>query len=115
MTTTGATATSLPSKGELNNTLRWIAAQPDERKITHRLDWGGGSFAASAWNKFDMYEGIAFDTRPVLVAPPFTPISLVDGLGCVLPTEIQGMAEDRGDDDVAARLERAALGSPGSG
>ncbi len=61
--------------------------------------------------KFDMYEGIAFDTRPVLVAPPFTPISLVDGLGCVLPTEIQGMAEDRGDDDVAARLERAALGS----
>ena len=48
----------------------------------------------SAWNKMDAYRGMHFDAEggdsaPILVTPPFTPMSLVDGLIYFLPTEEQ--------------------------
>ena len=42
----------------------------------------------SQWNKMDMYTQAVFEegVQPELVVPPFTPISLHDGLGYTLPT-----------------------------
>lgn len=70
-------------------TARWMAAQPDKRRIQWGFNGGYGSTMISAWNKFDVYVGTDFERPPVLVAPPFTPISLADGLGYYLPTEEQ--------------------------
>ncbi|KAF9633308.1 hypothetical protein BFW01_g4202 [Lasiodiplodia theobromae] len=72
-------------------TARWMAAQPDKRCIQWGFNGGYGSTMISAWNKFDVYVGTDFEDGrpPVLVAPPFTPISLADGLGYYLPTEEQ--------------------------
>ncbi|KAL0257571.1 hypothetical protein SLS55_008385 [Diplodia seriata] len=74
---------------EARATARWMAAQPDKRRVKWGFDGGYGSTMISAWNKFDVYAGTAFveGRPPVLVAPPFTPMSLVDGLGYYLPTE----------------------------
>ncbi|OMP87537.1 hypothetical protein BK809_0007624 [Diplodia seriata] len=74
---------------EARATARWMAAQPDKRRVKWGFDGGYGSTMISAWNKFDVYEGAAFveGRPPVLVAPPFTPMSLVDGLAYYLPTE----------------------------
>lgn len=91
--------TSITSKEEVDRTYRWIAAQPDKRKIKQGFRYGSGSLMISQWNKMDMYAGSVFDVAPVLVAPPFTPISLVDGLGYFIPTGEQG-----GDIDVALSL-----------
>ncbi|KAK0455065.1 transferase family-domain-containing protein [Armillaria borealis] len=91
--------TSTTSKEEVDRTYRWIAAQPDKRKIKQGFRYGTGSLMISQWNKMDMYAGSVFDVAPVLVAPPFTPISLVDGLGYFIPTGEQG-----GDIDVALSL-----------
>ncbi|PBK73851.1 hypothetical protein ARMSODRAFT_651933 [Armillaria solidipes] len=91
--------TSTTSKEEVDRTYRWIAAQPDKRKIKQGFRYGSGSLMLSQWNKMDMYADSVFDVAPVLVAPPFTPISLVDGLGYFIPTGEQG-----GDIDVALSL-----------
>ncbi|KAL1633741.1 hypothetical protein SLS58_010962 [Diplodia intermedia] len=71
--------------------LRVAARAPDKRRVKWGFDGGYGSTMVSAWNKFDVYKGAAFveGRPPVLVAPPFTPFSLVDGLGYYLPTERQ--------------------------
>lgn len=74
---------------EAEQTCRWIAAQPNKNNILLGFRPGPGSFMISQWNRFDMYGHAAVqfmeNQHPVLVAPPFTPISLVDGLGYVLP------------------------------
>ncbi|KAJ6561528.1 transferase [Mycena vulgaris] len=86
MTRTPATA----SKDALTATVRWLVAQPDKRQIKEGFRYGNGSLMLSQWNKVDMYGGAVFDAPPVLVAPPFTPISLVDGLGYFLQTREKG-------------------------
>jgi hypothetical protein len=61
----------------------------------------------SQWNKIDMYRSATFDegVRPSLIAPPFTPISLLDGLGYFLPSPRQGLGGDsKGDIDVYLAL-----------
>ncbi|KAK0195329.1 hypothetical protein F5146DRAFT_1132817 [Armillaria mellea] len=82
--------TRATSKEEVDKTYKWIAAQPDKRKIKQGFRYGSGSLMLSQWNKMDMYAGCVFDVAPDLVAPPFTPISLLDGLGYFIPTGEQG-------------------------
>ncbi|KAK0485716.1 transferase [Armillaria novae-zelandiae] len=77
---------STTSKEEVDRTYRWVAAQPDKRKIKQGFRYGSGGLMLSQWNKMDMYAGSVFDVAPVLVAPPFTPISLLDGLGYFIST-----------------------------
>jgi len=80
--------------------VRWIAAQPEPARIEQRFDYRAGSFMLSQWSGIEMYAGMGFDAdesgqvqSPVLVAPPFTHISLMDGLGYVLPTPPRGAGE----------------------
>jgi len=74
--------------GDAEKTVKWIASV-DRTKIRHGYRGGTGGVMVSQWNKMDMYNGGVFDhgQRPILVAPPFTPISLHDGLGYTIPTE----------------------------
>jgi hypothetical protein len=58
----------------------------------------------SQWNKFDMYAGSVFDVGPVLVSPPFTQSSLVDGLAYFLLTEELATGGDAGAIDVSLSL-----------
>ncbi|KAJ6508029.1 transferase family-domain-containing protein [Mycena vitilis] len=95
---------ALTSKVELDHTLKWIAAQLDMRKILSSFQYGTGSFMASQWNKFDMYSGAVFDVGPILVSPPFTQSSLVDGLAYFLPTEELATGGDAGAIDVSLAL-----------
>lgn len=92
------------SKEEINRNIRWMAFQPDKGKIRERFQYGNGTLMISQWNKFDMYAGTVFDVPPVLVSPPFTPISLVDGLVYLLPTEERGTGRDTGAIDVSLAL-----------
>jgi len=94
------------SKDEILATLKWIAAQPDKTKIRTTFQYGPGSLMISQWNKFDIYPSMAFDKVPVLVAPPFTPISTLDGLGYLLPTEEQGTEGDSGAIDLYLSLSQ---------
>ena len=73
--------------GDAEATVKWISTV-NRSKIRHDYRGGTGGIMVSQWNKMDMYDGGVFETRPVLVAPPFTPISLHDGLGYTIPTEI---------------------------
>lgn len=95
---------SRSSKEEINRNLKWMAFQPDKGKIRDRFQYGNGTLMISQWNKFDMYAGTVFDVPPVLVSPPFTPISLVDGLGYLVPTEERGTGGDTGAIDVSLAL-----------
>eukprot|EP00743_Colponemidia_sp_Colp-15_P006354 GILK01006838.1.p1 GENE.GILK01006838.1~~GILK01006838.1.p1 ORF type:complete len:533 (-),score=32.44 GILK01006838.1:97-1695(-) len=74
------------SPDEVVQTVRWLELQPDKRRV--KLCFRGG-LMVSQWCKFDMYPGATFDAAPTLVAPPFTPISLVDGLVYFVATEEQ--------------------------
>ncbi|KAL8277711.1 hypothetical protein RQP46_009833 [Phenoliferia psychrophenolica] len=66
-------------------TLKWMAAQPDKDRIQDQFRYSEWSFMLSAWSKFDIYGGSRFEVKPILVAPPFTAISNLDGLGYLLP------------------------------
>ncbi|KAE8164134.1 transferase family-domain-containing protein [Aspergillus tamarii] len=90
----------------MERTMKWVAAQPDKSRIKVNFEFGNGSFIVSQWTKFDMYVGVNFDVdvdgkpiTPALVSPPFTEISLVDGLAMMLSTEEQTL-QDRGKSDV---------------
>ncbi|KAJ7662015.1 transferase [Mycena polygramma] len=80
-------------KEETARVLRWIAAQPDKQKITSGFRYGSGSLTLSQWNKFDMYHTMEFDGPPVFAGLPFTAITLLDGLGFLLPTSEQAGGE----------------------
>ena len=74
--------------------VQWIAAQPEPARIEQRFDYGPGSLMLSQWSGIEMYADMGFNADesgnvqlPVLVAPPFTHISLMDGLGYVLPAQ----------------------------
>ncbi|KDQ12476.1 hypothetical protein BOTBODRAFT_34444 [Botryobasidium botryosum FD-172 SS1] len=101
---------STTSKEEMNQTLKWIAMQPDKQKIRQGFLYGNGSLMISQWNKVDMYAGTRFEVPPTLVSTPFTPISLVDGLAYFLPTEEQGTAGDTGAIDVNLSLSEPLWG-----
>ncbi|KAL6849657.1 hypothetical protein ACO1O0_009200 [Amphichorda felina] len=80
----------------MRKTTMWVAAQPDKARVRVNFVFGKGSFTVSQWCKMNMYRGNDFDVgaggepvRPALVSPPFTPISLVDGLAMILATEEQ--------------------------
>jgi len=82
--------------------VRWIAAQPEPARIEQRFEYGPGSLMLSQWSGIEMYAGMGFDVGedgkvqlPLLAAPPFTHISLMDGLGYVLPAQ-PTRAEDGG-------------------
>ncbi|KAF8206311.1 transferase [Mycena galopus ATCC 62051] len=94
----------LTSKDEIDRSLKWISAQDDVRKVDWGFRYGNGSLMVSQWNKFDMYAGSVFDVAPLLVSPPFTQSSLVDGLVYLLPTEEIGMGGDAGAIDVSLSL-----------
>ncbi|KAJ7067037.1 transferase [Mycena amicta] len=91
-------SSALTDTSEITNTLRWIARQPDMKKIQSGFRYGTGSFMFSAWSKFD-YMNLEFDegVPPVLACPPFTASSTMDGLAYSLPPE-RGAKE--GDIDV---------------
>lgn len=81
---------------QMDMTNRWVAAQPDKSRIRLDYSFSNGSFTVSQWAKFDMYLGVDFDVDengkpipPVLVPPPFTEVSRVDGLAMILSTEEQ--------------------------
>lgn len=69
--------------------LKWIAAQPDKRRVQFCIDYSQESVFVTQWSKFDMYQGTRFDVPPALVAQPFTPLSLYDGLAYFMATEEQ--------------------------
>jgi hypothetical protein len=76
------------SDSEAEQTLQWIDAQPNKNHIKLGFRPGPGSFMISQWSAFDLYgPGSQFvkGRIPVLVSPPFTPISLIDGLAYILP------------------------------
>ena len=80
----------------IKSTIKWLAAHQsssgsgsDSRsKIGNGFRYSNTSLMMSQWNKIDIYSLSIFDEgiSPTLVAPPFTPISLLDGLGYYLPT-----------------------------
>ncbi|CAG8374131.1 unnamed protein product [Penicillium salamii] len=81
-------------KERIIQTTRWVAAQPDKSLIKVNYTFANGSFTVSQWSGFKMYQGVHFETdragnpvHPDLVAPPFTNISLVDGLAMILSSE----------------------------
>lgn len=81
---------SLTSSEPIDKTLRWMAVQTDKTPgaIKQGFRFGNGSFMISQWNKVKaIYEPFEVGGEPpVLVSPPFTSISLVDGLAYILPT-----------------------------
>jgi hypothetical protein len=87
---------AMPTKEDVHRTLRWVAAQPDKSRVTLGFNPENGGFMISQWCKFDMYGSTVFDQDPkgqpihaALVAPPFTSISLIDGLGYLVATPQQ--------------------------
>lgn len=77
--------------GIIKSTIEWMAyhqTSSSGSKIGNGFRIGNASLMLSQWNKLDMYTLATFDrgVGPSLVAPPFTPISLLDGLGYYLPT-----------------------------
>ncbi|KAJ3856977.1 transferase [Lentinula lateritia] len=90
----------VPNAQQVKGTLRWIAAQPDKRRIRSGFRYGNSSIMVSQWAKFEMYEGTDFEEgqKPILVSTPFTPISLVDGLAYTLPTGMQAGGDKRAID-----------------
>ncbi|KAG3115724.1 hypothetical protein PI124_g5785 [Phytophthora idaei] len=71
---------------EIQQNLMWLAVQPDKDRV--RLCYRGGVMV-SQWSKFGMYKDTELDVPPALVAQPFTPISLIDGLIYFMATEDQ--------------------------
>ncbi len=79
------TSRAVRDKSEVTRTVAWLASQPDIRRIQSTFRYGTGSLMLSQWNKIDVFGAAALDGLPDLVAPPFTTVSLVDGLGYLLP------------------------------
>ncbi|KAK4693394.1 hypothetical protein P7C70_g8933, partial [Phenoliferia sp. Uapishka_3] len=91
------------SQEETIKTLTWSASQPDKSKIRNHFRYSQWSLMLSSWVGFDMHDGVDFGRKPVLVGPPFTKVSLLDGLGYVLPCAPGGKGE--GGVDVYLALE----------
>lgn len=88
------------SESELEDHLHWVAAQSDKSKITHKFGFERPGCLMSAWNKFESYDSMVMDgVRPSVVAAPFTPINLVDGLVYFLQTD-EAVSEGEGGSSI---------------
>lgn len=75
---------------DTRQTLSWITAQPNKRCIVPKFRLQHGGFMISQWSNIPLYEKATFGgVVPVLIAPPFTAISTIDGLGYILPSSPQ--------------------------
>ncbi|KAM0189127.1 hypothetical protein ACHAPI_010145 [Fusarium lateritium] len=86
-------------KTSLERSSKWFAAQPDKSRVKVDFTFGKGNFTVSQWSKHNMYSGVTFEDSgisagPDLVAPPMTPISLVDGLGTIISSKIDTLSEE---------------------
>ncbi|KAI8998235.1 transferase [Gaertneriomyces semiglobifer] len=99
---------AITSADDVVNTVRWIAAQSDKRQIKQGFRFGNGSFMVTQWNKMDMYDGASFEAPPLMVMPPFTAISSVDGLAHFLPSYSQA----NGVNDKDALVVTLSLSEP---
>ena len=93
------------------DTVQWMAVQPDQSRVKQDFRYANGGFMVSQWNKLPMYAGMALGQDkagqlffPALVAPPFTPISTLDGLAYILATESSVMEVDDAALDVSLTL-----------
>ncbi|KAF0322625.1 bahd family acyltransferase [Colletotrichum asianum] len=92
------------SQANMERITKWFAAQPDKSRLKMDFDFGTGNFVVSQWSRHDMYSGLDFETDvdggpvvPALVAPPFTEVSLMDGLALMVsspPEEARESNED---------------------
>lgn len=105
--------TGVTDSGIIRSTIEWMAVHQHQQssssfsfRIANGFRYGNASLMLSQWNKIDIYTLATFDraVRPALVAPPFTPISLLDGLGYYLPTPHQGIEGRDGGIDVYLSL-----------
>jgi hypothetical protein len=80
-----------PTPDKMEEYAAWIAQQEAAgraRSVHQTFNYGPGCFVVTQWTGFRMYEGTGFDgVDPILVAQPFTPISLLDGLAMMYATE----------------------------
>lgn len=75
---------------DARQTLAWITAQPNKRCIVPKFRLQHGGFMISQWSNIPLYEKATFGGAvPALIAPPFTTISTIDGLGYILPSAPQ--------------------------
>lgn len=79
------------NKTNMENITKWFAAQSDKGRLKMDFDFGTGNFVVSQWSRHEMYSGVEFETDvdggpvvPALVAPPFTEVSLMDGLALMV-------------------------------
>lgn len=77
----------VPNAHDLEQSLKWIAAQPDKRRVMVDFNYEAGAFFASQWNKFGMYRSAVLNAPPALMVQPFSPRHLYDGLMYVMGTE----------------------------
>ncbi|KAH0433354.1 transferase [Colletotrichum camelliae] len=91
-------------KPRMEKTTKWFAAQPDKSRVKMDFDFGTGNFTVSQWSRHDMYSGVDFEkdlvgnpVRPALVAPPFTEVSLVDGLALMVSSPPEETLRSNGD------------------
>lgn len=94
--------------------LRWYAAQADKSRIVPNYSITPGTFGLTQWSKMGMYDGMGMDrdgggklVMPSLVSPPFSPQSLIDGLGYVIAT---GEQMESGGVDVCLALSEPVWG-----
>lgn len=78
---------------KMENTARWIVAQPDKSRVKQVYGLGAGGFIVTQWTKTHMYEGVHFECggrgeplHPFLVSAPFTDTYLEDNLAVVMST-----------------------------
>lgn len=71
---------------EIQKDLKWISAQEEISDIRHIFKGENGGVQISAWTRLGLYDGVGFEVQPRMVVPPFTEISLIDGLGYLIPT-----------------------------
>lgn len=84
---------------------KWFAAQPDKSRLKMDFDFGTGNFVVSQWSRHEMYSGVDFETDldghpvvPALVAPPFTEVSLMDGLALMVSSPPKEASESNEDE-----------------
>lgn len=79
----------MPGAHETLQTIEWIATRPDPSRIRTHFRQGNASLMISSWAKINVYESMRLGDHsymePLAVINPFTPISLIDGLGYILP------------------------------
>jgi len=76
-------------QAEVQKALRWITAQSDKRRVQPNYEYAQDGVIVTQSSKFDMYRSAILEVLPALIAQPFTPQSLYDGLAYFMATEEQ--------------------------